>query len=282
MGDAPGEAGALPTTEDALLGGRLAIRQPAKGHRVGTDAILLAAAAPAEGVDRLVDVGAGVGAVALSLLARLGGAEADLIEKEADLAALAEENAARNGLKTRTRVLCVDVAQARERRDLGLQDEAADLIVTNPPFFEARNVRVSSDPKRASAYVFAKETTTDGGPAPLEAWIVASLSLLRPGGKFIIIHRPDALAQMLSAFRRRLGAIQILPVHPTASSDAHRLIVAGQKGAKGPTSLRPGLVLHEPTGAFTPFVQALHRGEAVIDWGDARRRRRSSERSTPR
>jgi tRNA1(Val) A37 N6-methylase TrmN6 len=276
MGDAPGEAGALPTTEDALLGGRLAIRQPAKGHRVGTDAILLAAAAPTEGVSRLVDVGAGVGAVGLALLARLGSAQADLVEKEADLAALAEENAARNGLQARTRVLRVDVAQAHDRRALGLQDEAADLIVTNPPFFEARNVRVSSDAKRASAHVFAKDSTTDGGLAPLETWIVASLSLLRPGGRFIIIHRPDALAQMLKAFARRLGAIEILPIYPNAKADAQRLLVAGQKGAKGPTSLRPGLVLHEPTGAFTPLVQALHRGEAVIDWGDAPRRRRSS------
>ena len=32
------------TTEDAVLGGRLILRQPRRGHRFGHDAILLAAA----------------------------------------------------------------------------------------------------------------------------------------------------------------------------------------------------------------------------------------------
>jgi tRNA1(Val) A37 N6-methylase TrmN6 len=273
MGDADVAAGALATSEDALLDGRLILRQPVKGHRVGTDAILLAAAAPADGVAHLVDVGAGVGVVGLALLARLGGAHADLIEREADLAALAEANAARNALQARTRVLCVDVTAGRERRDLGLQDGIADLVVTNPPFFDAQNVRVSSHAARARAHVFVPDATGEPASEPLERWIVASLSLLRAGGRFIIIHRADALARLLGAFGRRLGAIAILPVYPNAAASAHRVIVAGRKGAKGPISLRPGLVLHDEAGAFTPPVEAMHRGEALIDWGEAPRRR---------
>ena len=53
-------------TVDRWLGGRLALVQPQGGHRVGTDAALLAAAAGTpEG--RIADVGAGVGAVGLAL-----------------------------------------------------------------------------------------------------------------------------------------------------------------------------------------------------------------------
>jgi tRNA1(Val) A37 N6-methylase TrmN6 len=261
------------TTDDALLGGRLTLRQPAKGHRAGTDAILLAAAAPAEGVSRLVDVGAGVGAVGLALLARLGEASADLVEKDSDLAALAEQNAARNGLRARTRVLRLDVNAARDRQSAGLLDEAADLVVTNPPFFDAQNVRASAHPKRASAHVFDRKSPGDDSP-PLEKWINASLNLLCAGGRLIVVHRPDALAQLLGAFGRRLGAVAILPVHPNARAPAHRILIAGFKGARGPISLRPGLVLHDETGAFAPFAEALHRGEALIDWGDPPRRRR--------
>ena len=273
MGDAQVAAGPLATSDDALLDGRLIIRQPAKGHRVGTDAILLAAAAPADGVGRLIDVGAGVGAVGLALLARLDGAHADLLEREADLAALAEANAERNALQARTRVLRVDVTAARERRDLGLQDGIADLVVTNPPFFDAQDVRVSPNAARASAHVFVRDARGEPASEPLERWIVASLNLLRAGGRFVIIHRADALGQLLGAFGRRLGAIAVLPVYPNAEANAHRVIVAGVKGARGPLSLRPGLILHDETGAFTPLVQAIHRGEALIDWGAAPRRR---------
>jgi len=45
-------------TDDAVLGGRLRILQPRKGHRVGHDAILLAAATAAVAGERAVDLGA--------------------------------------------------------------------------------------------------------------------------------------------------------------------------------------------------------------------------------
>jgi tRNA1(Val) A37 N6-methylase TrmN6 len=270
MNEAPGGSRDLATSEDALLGGRLVLRQPLKGHRAGSDAILLAAAAPPDGIGRLVDVGAGVGAVGLAILQRMNGARADLVEQDADLAALATDNAALNGLRERTRVVRVDVTRADERRTAGLADAGADLVVTNPPFFEARNVRASPHAGRASAHVFAGRTPADAGAAPLEAWILACLALLRAGGRFIIIHRPEALAQILGAFGRRLGDVAILPIHPNADAPAHRILVAGVKGARGPTNLRPGLALHDRQGGFTLHVEAIHRGEALIDWGETR------------
>src|SRR6516225_6411722 len=56
----------LATTDDAVLGGALRLRQPRRGHRVGHDAILLAASCPLEPGDSVVDLGAGVGAVGLA------------------------------------------------------------------------------------------------------------------------------------------------------------------------------------------------------------------------
>ncbi len=56
---------AAEITEDGFLGGQLRLRQPRGGHRAGHDAILLAAATPARSGDRVVDLGAGVGAPGL-------------------------------------------------------------------------------------------------------------------------------------------------------------------------------------------------------------------------
>jgi tRNA1(Val) A37 N6-methylase TrmN6 len=255
---------ALETTSDAWLGGRLTLRQPLKGHRIGSDAALLAAAA--SGGEHIVDVGAGVGAVGLALLRRLPQARADLIEIDADLAALAEQNAAANGLAERTCVVIADIANARSRRAGGLVDGLADLVMTNPPFFQTAKVRVSPDTRRARAHVLAGRRGGDG--FALEAWIAGALALLKPGGRFVMIHRPDALADILRSFERRLGAVAILPIHPRAAAPAHRLLIAGIKGARAPMSLRPALILHDATGAFTRQAEALHRGEAVIDWGE--------------
>src|ERR1700716_1966921 len=84
-------------TEDAVLGGRLRLRQPKRGHRVGHDAILLAAATGARAGDHVVDLGAGVGGAGLALAARVPGLHLTLVEIDAVLCGLAAENIALNG-----------------------------------------------------------------------------------------------------------------------------------------------------------------------------------------
>ena len=58
-------------TEDALLGGRVRLLQPRRGYRVAVDAVLLAAAVDPAAGERVLDLGAGVGAVGLCLAERV-------------------------------------------------------------------------------------------------------------------------------------------------------------------------------------------------------------------
>jgi tRNA1(Val) A37 N6-methylase TrmN6 len=245
------------TSLDEILGGRLRLRQMRAGHRVGVDAVLLAAAAgpPAR---RIVDVGSGVGAVALALLERWPEGRADLIEIDPVGAALARENVEINGLADRARVLELDALDGSARRAAGLANGEADLVVSNPPFFVAGEVRASPDARRARAHVFAS------AGSPLRAWIVASLALLAPGGRFAMIHRPEALPAILAAFGGRVGAVGLRPVHPRGDADAIRVLISGVKGSRAPLRVLPALVLHEASGAFTPLSAAIHRGEALL------------------
>ena len=75
-------------SEDAVLGGRLVLRQPLRGHRFGHDAILLAAAVAARAGERAVELGAGVGAAGLALARRVDGLDVTLVEIDPALAAL--------------------------------------------------------------------------------------------------------------------------------------------------------------------------------------------------
>jgi tRNA1(Val) A37 N6-methylase TrmN6 len=254
-----GTAGDL--TEDRWLGGRLVLVQPKRGHRVGTDAALLVAAASDARQGRIVDVGAGVGAVGLALAQRDPLAFVDLVEIDPEAAALAESNAERNGLHARTRVLRLDALNATERREAGLA-ESASCVVTNPPFFDAKAVRVSPDGGKARAHVLAG---AEAG-ATLADWIRASLAMLAPGGRFVMIHRPEALGAILAGIGGRLGALALLPVHPTIGASAHRLLVLGVKGSKAPLRIAAGLVLQGADGRLTTEADAIHRGERLIDW----------------
>ena len=100
-------------SEDAVLGGRLRLRQPLRGHRVGHDAILLAAAAGGRAGEHAVEFGAGVGAAGLALASRVPGLRVTLIEIDEALCELARQNAALNGLQDRVTVRCMDVGDSR-------------------------------------------------------------------------------------------------------------------------------------------------------------------------
>ena len=84
-------------SQDALLGGRVRLYQPTRGYRAAIDPVLLAAAVPATAGSRVLDLGCGVGAAALCLLARVPEARVTGLELQPELAELAERNARLNG-----------------------------------------------------------------------------------------------------------------------------------------------------------------------------------------
>ena len=238
------------TEADRLFDGRLILHQPDDGHRIGTDAVLLAAAPPPLARGLIVDIGAGAGAVGLALAQANPGASVVLLEKNIRAAEASRQNVAANGLAERARVVEADLFDVAARKAERLV-EAADLVVTNPPYLNPGESRVSPDSARAQAHVL-----DEGG---VGKWIRASLALLRPGGHFALIHRADALATLLAALEGRLGALELLPIFPKQGEKATRVILRGRKGVKTPLALLPGLVLHEAGGGFTPEAEALHR-----------------------
>jgi tRNA1(Val) A37 N6-methylase TrmN6 len=262
----PVQADPVNVAADAFLGGRLRLRQPGRGHRAGTDAVLLAAAAPLDFDDLALDVGAGVGAAGLALAAIRPRARIGLVEIDPATAAVARQNLALNGMAERGEVFEADVLVPPRRRAAGLIDASAGLVISNPPFLDPRRARSSPDADRRRAHV-APDDGEAGAPfeAWIAAWIAACLALARPGGALILIHRPEALGAILNGVEGRAGAATVLPVHARADAPAIRILVRARKGSRAPLSIAPGLVLHE--GArFTPIAEAIHRGDAAIVW----------------
>ncbi|MDB5596665.1 MAG: Methyltransferase small [Hyphomicrobiales bacterium] len=256
MRSEPPEAG---TRVDHVLGGRLALRQLEKGHRAGTDAMLLAASVPRDARGLLIDAGCGVGTAGLAAGIDRPHLDLVLFDREPDSVRLATENLIRNGLDTRGRALEADLVNAKSRRASGILEGSAAFVISNPPFLEAGKVRRSPDEARARAHVLEGENG-------LELWVRACAALVAPHGELLLIHRADQLRGLLDALEGRVGGIAVCPVHPRPGEDAIRVLLRGRKGSRAPLRLRPPLVLHESDGAYTPLADALNRGEAEIVW----------------
>ncbi len=249
-------AAAGSTSEDALLGGKLVLRQPVRGHRFGHDAVLLAAATPARAGEHAIELGAGVGAAGLALARRVDGLAVTLVEVDPNLAALARENAACNALAERVRVICLDVAApGAQFTDAGVVLDSADHVLMNPPF----NAPHNPSPDQARRLARA------ASPGTLARWIDAAARLLRPQGALTLIWRADGLADVLASLASEFGAIAIMPIYPKPGVAAIRVLVNAAKNSNAPLSLLPGLVLAERDNK--PSVQAeaiLRDGVALV------------------
>ena len=249
----PAELREAPLSEDAVLGGRLRLRQPKRGHRVGHDAILLAAACPARAGERVVDLGAGVGAAGLAVAARVAGVTVTLVEIDPGLAALAASNGKANGLAERVSAVVLDVvAPARAFAAAGLAAETVAHVLMNPPFNDPARQRASPDRQRRLAHAAPR--------AVLAAWIKTAARLLRPRGTLTLIWRADGLADVLAALDPAFGAVAVLPVHPKPAAPAIRVLIRGTKASRAPLALHPALVLADRAGRPTPEAEAVLRG----------------------
>jgi tRNA1(Val) A37 N6-methylase TrmN6 len=251
--------------EDRLLDGALRLRQPLKGHRAGTDAVLLAAAAQPHASGTIVDLGCGVGTVGLILGLRAAGTRLLLVERDPGLARLAKDNAEANGLGARAMVIEADIAApAAILAGLGLGDRIADLVVCNPPFLAEGEARASPDARRRAAHVMP-DRRGDAGEPGLGAWVRCARRLLKPRGRLVLIHRADALSMLLASMGKGFGGLAIRAIHPRADEAAIRVIVSGTAQSRAPATILPGLVLHGPDGGFTSQAEAIHRGEELLD-----------------
>jgi tRNA1(Val) A37 N6-methylase TrmN6 len=240
-------------TEDAVLGGRIRIRQPAAGYRVNVDTMLLAAAVQAHAGMRLMEAGCGVAAAAIAVAARNENITLLGVERDQNIAMAARENVALNAMSERIEIATGDA----------LDKQAAygvfDGVFFNPPF-DAEGEGRAPDEVRRHAHI---------ADAPIDAWIAALCDRLKGGAVLTLIHRAAKLGEILAALQGRLGGAEIVPIRPRADEPAKRVLVRARKGSRAPLKLLKGLDLHNASGAkYTPKTEAILRGEAFIGWGD--------------
>ncbi|HEX6861115.1 MAG TPA: methyltransferase [Caulobacteraceae bacterium] len=242
----------MDITEDALLDGKIKLRQLRAGYRAGVDAALLAAACEAKAGERVIDVGCGVGAAMLAAAARRPGARFVGVERDEGALALARENIALNGLGDRMEAVGGDVGAGF--RALG--PAPFDHALCNPPFFDDPGELRGPSPAKTGAWM------ADAG---LAGWCGFLLKSVREGGTITVIHRADRLGELLERLGEKAGSFRVLPVHPFADEPAKRVLVRAVKTGKAPLVLLPPLVLHERDGPkHTARVEDILRGRAGL------------------
>lgn len=214
--------------EDGFLNGRLRITQPVRGYRAGADAVMLAACCDARPGQSVLELGCGAGVAILCLGWRISGLNLTGLERQADYAQLAGQNAARNGISCRIVTGDLTLPPA------DLRSESFDHVIANPPYFLGGTL--GPDAGRAQA---RQEQT------PMAEWVSSGLRRLRPGGALTLIQRADRLDALIATLTGRAGDITILPIAARQGREAGRIVMTARKGARGPLRLLAPFIMHE-------------------------------------
>lgn len=239
-------------TDDRLLGGRVALYQPATGYRAAIDPVLLAASIPAREGQTVLEIGAGVGGAALCLAARVPGIVVHGLEIQADLVDVAALNIDRN------RAAGTVIRQADILAPPDDLLNAYDHVMANPPHLKAGAARLPSNAAKAAANV-------EGG-AGLPDWVSMAVSKAGPGATVTFVHRFDRLADLDDAFSPHRGSVTVYPLWRDASrAAARRVLYRWRNDGQNKRAIAEGMILHHDGGEFTARAEAVLRGGAAID-----------------
>ena len=215
--------------------------------RLGTDSVLLADFTQLRGAERGIDLGCGSGILSLLLAQKSAGLSMTGLELQPEAAAAARENAALNGLEGRIELLEGDIRQHRSLFRAG----SFDLAVSNPPYFPADRGAVAPRADRAAARPEAN--------CSLSELCEAAAFLLRTGGSFFLVHRPERLSELcvcLSAHGLEPKRLRL--VCHRADSAPSLVLLEARRGGRPGLKIEPPLVLTEPDGGESAEVRRIY------------------------
>ena len=223
--------------------------QNTDGLTFGTDAYLLAAFVRPKRSAAAVDLGSGTGIIPLLCLARDKAARFTAVEIQPSFCDLITRNAALNGMTDRLTALHTDVRQIKADTVGG----EVDLVTSNPPYMAPHSgARNQTDEK----YIARHEVC--GG---ITDFCAAAGRLLKHGGRFCCVFRPERLADLFEGLRTaHLEPKRMTLVQATYAAVPSMVLVEAVKYAAPGMTVTPPLCLWEadperPEKPAEPMVQ---------------------------
>jgi len=213
----------------------------------GTDTFLLSSFPVLKPGARVCDLGAGSGLLGLLLLRRERTLSVTGVELNGGDCRLAERSIRESGLDGQFRVLNADLRAPEALPRAG----SFDLAVCNPPYF--------SPGSGASAAGAARRNSRSEESCSLSDICRAAARLVRWGGRFCLVYRPERLCDLLSTLRGAgLEPKRLRFVENTAGGAPLLVLAEGRRGGRPGLAVEPPLILCGPDGGPAAELDAIY------------------------
>ena len=213
----------------------------------GMDAVLLSGFAAVKDGARVLDLGTGTGIIPILLEAKTGAAHLTGLEIQADSADMARRSVALNRLEEKIDIVTGDIKEAGRIFDAA----SFDVITCNPPYIIGKHGL--KNPEDAKAIARHEILCT------LEDVAEQTAKLLKPGGKFFLVHRPFRLAEIMVTLKKyKLEPKRMQLVYPFVDKEPNMVLLEAARGGRPRMTVEKPLIVYREPGVYMTEIYDIY------------------------
>ncbi len=213
----------------------------------GMDAVLLSAFAYIKKREQVIDLGTGTGIIPILLEAKYEGGHYIGLEIQEEMAEMAARSVALNGIQEKVSIITGDIKKASLR--FGLSN--FDVVTSNPPYIsDSHGIRNPTLPKAIARHEIL---------CTLEDVARETARLLKPGGRFYMVHRPRRLVEIITILKQyRLEPKRMKLVHPFVDKEANMVLIEAVRDGKPMMKLEPPIIIFHKPGVYSEEFRKIY------------------------
>lgn len=223
------------------------IIQKKDGFCFGMDAVLLSGFAAVKPGEKAIDLGTGTGIIPILLEAKYEGEHYTGLEIQDEVAEMAARSVALNHLEEKVSIVKGDIKEAS--RLFGAA--SFDVVTSNPPYMnDAHGLKNPDLPKAIARHEVL---------CTLDDVAREAAKLLRPGGRFYMVHRPHRLIEIITALTKyKLEPKRMKMVHPFVDKEANMVLIEAVRGGKSMIKVEAPIVVYREPGVYTQEIYDIY------------------------
>ena len=223
------------------------IIQKQNGFCFGMDAVLLSGFANVKPGERAVDLGTGTGIIPILLEAKYDGFHYTGLEIQEEVADMARRSVALNHLEDKLSIVTGDIKEAS--RLFGAA--SFDVVTSNPPYMnDAHGLKNPDLPKAIARHEVL---------CTLDDVTREASRLLKPGGRFYMVHRPHRLIEIITSLKSYgMEPKRMKMVHPFVDREANMVLIEAVRGGKSMIKVEAPIIVYKEQGVYTDEIYTIY------------------------
>lgn len=213
----------------------------------GMDAVLLSGFANIKKDEVVLDMGTGTGIVPILLEAKTRGASFTGLEIQKESADMARRSVMLNGQSEKVSIVQGDIKEAS-----CIFGKAFFHVVTcNPPYMnDTHGLKNPTMPLAIARHEVL---------CNLEDIAREAAAVLKPKGRFYMVHRPRRLVEIISVLRKyKLEPKRIRMIHPYIDREANMFLIEAVKGGGALMNVEAPLIVYEQENVYTQEILDIY------------------------